>query len=697
MSETMNTQESQFAESIREWRRALSVIVTTYLLFETITGIWVHLAPFGVTAQVSLIAHTAIGVVLLPVYMWYQVKHWLRLRPKPVTHLKVVGYVLLAVLLVNLWTGIELTWDALFGRRISWTTDRIHLVTGYGAGVLLIVHLFFVARLHRITAVSAGEPALAQASTVHFRRAIVACLIGSLLIVGAGMMIPSGEAGEYSLPDDYSYRYGDNPFAPSLARTEHGGAIDPIHMARSRSCGTEGCHEQVLEEWLPSAHRYSAMDGAFQHIQKVMAENEGPEATRYCAGCHDPIALFSGSKNLYDEDLSSHGADEGISCIGCHAIKKADVQGNADYVFNVPERYIGEMSDGAVGKFVSDFLIRSYPRHHVASFKRDLYKTPEFCGACHKQFIDQRINKASWVQLQNQYDNWKASHWNQGDGPEDRLTCLECHMRLVDSIDPAAGDTADFNRSADDGKHRHHGFIGANQFIPAFHNLEGWQKHVELTEEWLRGDTEIPEIADRWRSGPVVPLKIMAPESVQPGEKFKLRVVIHSNKVGHDFPTGPLDIIQCWVQVDVKDADGKTLMAAGHVDDKGFLEEGAFLFKAEGIDREGNLIDRHNLWEMVGARFRRALFPDYTDTAEFQILCPSTSKGEKSKARLPEYEEHELALPEGVKGPLTVTAKLNYRKFNQFLVNYVLGDENARAPLTVMSEATADIAVIGAR
>ena len=49
---------------------------------------------------------------------------------------------------------------------------------------------------------------------------------------------------------------------------------------------------------------------------------------------------------------------------------------------------------------------------------------------------------------------------------------------------------------------------------------------------------------------------------------------------------------------------------------------GTFLFKAEPVDQHGNLIDRHNLWEMVGVRYRRSLFPGFSDTAEFTFVCP---------------------------------------------------------------------------
>ena len=94
----------------------------------------------------------------------------------------------------------------------------------------------------------------------------------------------------------------NRPFAPSLAKTDTGGAFDGRSLAGSQSCGTTGCHEQIAQEWQPSAHRYAAMDKIFLGIQEVMAKQNGAESTRYCGGCHDPISLFSGTKNIFADE-----------------------------------------------------------------------------------------------------------------------------------------------------------------------------------------------------------------------------------------------------------------------------------------------------------------------------------------------------------------------------------------------------------
>ena len=168
------------------------------------------------------------------------------------------------------------------------------------------------------------------------------------------------------------------------------------------------------------------------------------------------------------------------------------------------------------------------------------------------------MNRVGWVQLQNQYDNWANSHWNKKGDPRKTVECRECHMPLVASTDPAAGDALDYNRQSGDRKHRSHRFIAANTIIPHAQRdeLPGWEEHLRLTEEWLKGNLPVPEIADKWANGPIVTVNLTVPPSVAPGETIPLKVTMGSNKVGHDFPTGPLDIIQSWLEIHVTDGAG---------------------------------------------------------------------------------------------------------------------------------------------
>jgi hypothetical protein len=333
----------------------------------------------------------------------------------------------------------------------------------------------------------------------------------------------------------------------------------------------------------------------------------------------------------------------------------------------------------------------------VEVFSKRLLRTPEYCAACHKQFIDEEVNQVGWVQLQNQYDNWRKSKWNPEGEPEKVVECRECHMPLEASDDPAAGDELDTYRSKDDGKHRDHRFIAANSFIPSLLKLDGWEEHRDLTEAWLQGRRAIPEIEHKWAAGPAVSIEIQSPDSVRPGEELDIRVVISSNKVGHDFPTGPLDIIQSWINLEVTDEAGRVLFASGSVDEDHFIEPGSFMFKAEAVDRYGNLIDRHNLWEMVGVRYRRALFPGFSDVARYSVTCPSSAVIPAGEA--PDGDEFArgftLSTPAQA-GTLLVKASLDYRKIDQYLLNFVFGEDNKlTAPVVRMSTQEKTIRIEG--
>ena len=143
------------------------------------------------------------------------------------------------------------------------------------------------------------------------------------------------------------------------------------------------------------------------------------------------------------------------------------------------------------------------------------------------------------------------------------------------------------------------------------------------------------------------------------------------------FRSGPLDIIQAWIEVDVVDDQGRTVFQNGSVDEHGFIHPGTFMFKAEPVDQNGNLIDRHNLWEMVGVRYRRSLFPGFSDNAEYSFAFPP-----------PRGAEGKPSATAGIKaapGTLLVEARLRYRKVDQYMLNFLFGEGKVTAPITDMT------------
>ena len=654
--------------SAQGWGWPLAIFVTALLVIESVTGLWIYLASFSIASQVQVLLHVMVGLVLLIPYLYYQIYHFLAWYDQRPTAVMVLGYLLMLMALSCMISGVVLTWQSAVGPKLSEWWDLVHLVTGLVTPCLIIAHLMLALLGRRF--VARRMPEFRLALRRFARDGLIWLGLAATSVVMAASLWPRKPV-ELPLPEGYGMpkyvqefdEYRGNPFAPTYARTVSGTLVDPGVLSGSESCGTAGCHEQILAEWQPSAHRFSAMNPPFQQVQRNFAADREPAETRYCAGCHDPISLFAGAKDIQNLDLSAPGMQEGCSCVVCHTISKVDQRGNADYVLTPPSKYVWESTDGW-RKFVSDFLIRAYPRQHLADYDRNLLRTPEFCGACHKQFIPEALNRFGLSPGQNQYDEWRKSHWHVDDADKD-LSCRDCHMRLVfDSTDPGRGEAGAIRRSADDGAHRHHGMIGTNMFMPAVMKLPHWQQHVRLTEEWIRGETVIEEIKNVWPTGPVAPVEIVAPREAHAGQQLTLRTVVMNRKAGHYFTTGPLDFTRAWVHLRVHDANGNKIAEWGAIDPvtraitdlPGQLhqignsrKEGTLVLEGQPMDGEGNSLVRHELWNKAGGKGVRVIFPNYSDNQAYQFKVPASAAGE-----------------------LTVKADLNFRRYRQEFLDLVV-------------------------
>ena len=117
------------------------------------------------------------------------------------------------------------------------------------------------------------------------------------------------------------------------------------------------------------------------------------------------------------------------------------------------------------------------------------------------------------------------------------------------------------------------------------------------------------------------------------------------------------------------------------------------VLKAEGIDRYGNEIDRHNLWEMVGARFKRTLFPGMSDTTTYSFACPGFSAPAAEQGDT-ETKPHSFSAPANG-DTLTVTALLNYQKADAVFLDRLFGESaGIRTPITRISEDSVQIQVV---
>lgn len=678
------------------WASRLAGIVSALIVILSLTGLWLYLAPFSVSSQVQLLLHVAAGLALVVPGLYYLLRHIRDWCAQRFTVVMVMGYVLGLMLLVCMASGIVVTWNSIFGRKLSPTWDFVHLLSGLILTALLLMHmpLAFVRRRQSFR----REAVFRRGVWAYVRRVGGGLAAGAAGVVVVAASWPA-KVTELDVPEGYRLseyvdhfaEYRGNPFAPSYARTASAKLVSSELLSGSASCGTAGCHEQILAEWQPSAHRFSAMNPSFQRIQKDFAADRNAAETRYCAGCHDPISLFAGAKDIQNLSLSAPGMQEGCSCVVCHSIAEADQRGNADYVLVPPKKYIWEGTSGWK-KFLSDALIRAYPRQHLADYDRNILRAPEFCGTCHKQFIPEALNRFGLVAGQNQYDEWRMGHWHVDD-PDKNLSCVDCHMRLVyDSSDPGRGEAGAVRRSPDDGAHRHHGTIATNFLMPQVLQLPHWQEQVRLTQQWMRGETVIKEIAHLWPPGPVASLQLVAPQEAEPDADVRLLAIVANRKAGHNLTTGPLDFMRVWVHLRIVDTAGETVAEWGALDpvsrritdSPGVVhqignsrQEGTLVLEGQPIDGAGQDILKHQLWQMAGGKGKRVVFPGYSDNQSYTFRVPTSTVG-----------------------PLHVTADFNFQRYRQDFLDRAVPElaitNGVRQPTVVQSSAEAWITIVDA-
>jgi hypothetical protein len=270
------------------------------------------------------------------------------------------------------------------------------------------------------------------------------------------------------------------------------------------------------------------------------------------------------------------------------------------------------------------------------------------------------------VRLQNQYDNWKESKWNNGPDDPTTIVCIECHMPLLPNekeVSSGVSDGDPYGPHPD--QHRSHRWLGANQAIPWL--LEETEQ-VRLTEQWLKGEYPVPEIEHKWEDGPVIGTTVTAPGTVTPGGTLEYDILISNRKVGHEFPTGPLDLIQTWIETKVEDAAGNVILHRGFIDENNYVDPEAHYFRSFPIDEDGNVIYRHNLWDMVGTTYVRVIFPGFSERVSYEI-----------------------DVPEDAVGPISVTATLRMRKFHQKIVDAATENSGLTFPITDLSSSTVSV------
>ncbi|MGP8226434.1 MAG: tetratricopeptide repeat protein [Terracidiphilus sp.] len=446
--------------------------------------------------------------------------------------------------------------------------------------------------------------------------------------------------------EHYSYIFGkDKPFLPSNAATDTGDFINAKSFPTAKYCGH--CHQEAHDEWRQSVHANSFRAPWYVKNVNVLMKGKGIEYARHCEGCHNPIALVSGAMTPHSPVNRNFDGD-GVTCSVCHSIQKVSTYGTGSYVLGQPAVMVDENDKPIYGE-VSDKEILAHLDRHSKAVMKDFYRSSEFCGVCHKAALPKILNDYKWQRAIFLYDEWQLSSFaKQSPLPfyvKDKVsTCQSCHMAPVEIKLPDYGST--------EGKLASHRWLGANTVLPKYY---GYDEQLQKTIDFLRNNVFNVDIFGIERNGG----KIIAPLGSQPfeiaaGDLLTVSVVIQNKGIGHSYVPEQRDFYESWVEFEATDAAGRTLMHSGALRADGSLDPRAHSFTNRLVNKNGGLNDLHQVWDT-----RVVAYNNTIQSGRSQIV------------------RYEFKVPADAVGPITVTAKVNYRHFNQHFIDYAVPHHEA--------------------
>ncbi|MEM7433703.1 MAG: multiheme c-type cytochrome [Myxococcota bacterium] len=418
-----------------------------------------------------------------------------------------------------------------------------------------------------------------------YRKMSVRRWLTTLVLAGASL----GACAEGPVEVDNGHnRYSHPSFLGAPSTT------DLARLATTEDCKT--CHADVASQWAHSVHARSSFDNPWYRASvDAFREARGPEASRFCAGCHDPLLLVAGDIDV-EVDPGNALAYAGVTCTVCHSVQSSTPDGNGSL----------SLSDQAI--LIPDPAVPEEIEAHRRRLTLAPLRTEALCGSCHRSFSGRAIGNEHHLAGIEDLGDWLDSAF--GGGAPDHVfdvetaRCQDCHMPEVPSV---LGDLAGI-----DGSVREHRWASSHTAMASQLDPESLAGAIETLRAAAVVDVGAVRVGDE---------RYVLPEEavVTGGHPLVLDILLENRGAGHRFPGGTRDMHDVWVEVEIVDASGRVL----GVSQPDGNQDGVFILRSTLLDDRGDPETLHQVHRFSTAAFDRTIPAHGTQVVRYEMQLPA--------------------------------------------------------------------------
>jgi tetratricopeptide (TPR) repeat protein len=168
------------------------------------------------------------------------------------------------------------------------------------------------------------------------------------------------------------------------------------------------------------------------------------------------------------------------------------------------------------------------------------------------------------------------------------------------------------------------------------------------------------------------PLGADAP-ALEPGQKYLIEIVLRTRKVGHHFTQGTADSNEVWVDVTAR-AGEQIIGRSGALEPDGRVDPWSHFSNVYMLDRQGRRVDRRNVQDIYVPLYDKQIPPGAAQVVHYA-----------------------LEVPRNAAGPITLEARLQYRKFDPTMMRLAMGDTyRIDLPITTIAAGSVSLPAPGA-